>query len=174
MTLIVAVDHFILDGITMFHAMDVLSRFSACYIVPDVSVHHALVASESCWLSQSRQPVRVQGDQAFNVEEFPGYLKMFDVKFNQIPSRRHSKNPVESKHRVIRNIFLHLKSAFPHIALDLLAYQAVRVSNDLYGTDVLFAFELAKGFSKPLSVRDMPKSISNDLRNAHATLIAKR
>lgn len=85
-------------------------------------LHHAFVAFESRWLSQFCQSVYVQEDQAFNVEEFSGYLKMFVVKFNIIPSCWHSKNPAESKHHVNRNIRLRLKSAYLHTALYLLAY----------------------------------------------------
>lgn len=41
-------------------------------------------------------------------------------------------------------MFLRLKKVCATTALQLLAHQTVRLSNDLYGTHVVYTFELAK------------------------------
>ena len=74
---------------------------------------------------------------------------------------------LESKHRVIRDVFLRLKEARSDDsqkwmdALDV--QQAIRVSNDLYGSEVLSAQELAKGYSRPIEAGAKPKLLSQDI-----------
>lgn len=117
----------------------------------------------------------MHGDNAFNNNEFAEYIKQSHIKFRPVPPRRHSKNPLESKHNIIRSIFLRLNaSSDPQIPPELMAYRAIRISNDLYGSDVLSSFELAKGFTKPLDEKDGLNVISNDLIDAHDTIKAKR
>ena len=85
---------------------------------------------------------------------------------------------LESKHRVIRDVFLRLKEARSDDsqkwmdALDV--QQAIRVSNDLYGSEVLSAQELAKGYSRPIEAGAKPKLLSLDIVDAYQTLFAKR
>ena len=57
---------------------------------------------------------------------------------------------------------------------ELMAYRAIRISNDLYGSDVLSSFETAKGFTKPCDDKNGINVISKDLINAHDTIKAKR
>lgn len=60
-------------------------------------------------------------------------------------------NPIESKHGVIRSVFVRLKEAAGKGAnMPKLAYQAVSINNDLHGNDILSFYELAKGFTKPI------------------------
>lgn len=52
----VCVDHFYLDNIKLFHAMNMYSRFSAAVIVHDTSLTTAVVALETIWISQIWMP----------------------------------------------------------------------------------------------------------------------
>lgn len=143
------IDHFYLDKLRCFHVMDLYSRFSAACTVPDATLSSAILAFESTWMAQFWSPHAVRGDQAFNHDEFHKYLSNGDISFQPILSRNHQNNALEPQHGVIRSIFLRLKSAHPEENSALLAVLAVTISNDLYGSDIASAFELAKGFSKP-------------------------
>lgn len=52
--------------------------------------------------------------------------------------------------------------------------QAVRISNDLYGSHILSAFELAKGYSPPIDFRNPPVPITDKIIDAHTILIVKQ
>ena len=171
---VVMVDHFYLDQLRVFHAMDSYSRFSADYVVPDASLESAVVAFESVWIGQFWPPDAVQGDQAFTGETFQQYLKSHGISFRPVPSRRHHKNTLEPKHGIIRSIYLRLQSASPTSNSAILALRAVSISNDLYGSDTLSAFELAKGFTKPVAADSELTPVPADLIYARDQLIAKR
>lgn len=53
-------------------------------------------------------------------------------------------------------------------------YQDVAISNDIYGSDILLAYELAKGLTKPIEPSESPNPLPDDLRRAHDELVAKR
>lgn len=88
-------------------------------------------------------------DTAFDSDEFKEHLVRHGTEFRPIPSRRHSKNVLESKHGVIRNVFLGILQENDDNA-QLSALQAVSISKDLYGSHILSSFELVKGFNKPV------------------------
>lgn len=102
------------------------------------------------------------------------FLSRFDVEMRPVPPRRHAKNAIEPRNRTIRSMFLRLKNAEPDLSDNLHAIRAIRISNDLYGSDTLSAYEMAKGFTKPLCVDQKPRPVDEELRNAHDELIAKR
>ncbi len=52
--------------------------------------------------------------------------------------------------------------------------QALRISNDLYGNDVMSASELAKGYTRPVQPGNFPVQVPPEIRKAHETLLAKR
>ena len=170
---VVCVDHFYLNGLCLFHAMDSVTRYSGCSIVPDTSLEAAVVAYESCWLCQFWPPSTVLGDAAFKRDVFINFLRMNDTEFCPIPPRRHNKNVLESKHGVIRGIFLRLLNEDQSNA-ELAAVQAVPISNDLYGSDILSSFEMAKGFTKPVVSDAQARPLHPDLMNAQLQLEAKR
>lgn len=124
-------------------------------------------------MSQFWLPVSVQGDKAFAHGSFRKFLDESGVSFRLVPPRRHSKNPLESKHGIIRSIYLKLRVADPEGSSELHALRAVAVSNDLYGNDVMSSFELAKGFTKPVADGSVC-TIPEDVVDAHNRLQAKR
>lgn len=94
-----------------------------------------------------------------------------------MPPRRHNKNILESKHGVIREIFLRLKNENSNAAYTtdfLLVQQSFRISNDLYGNDELSAHELAKGYTRPVIAGTYPVLVPRELIEAQKTLASKR
>lgn len=174
---VVCVDHFFLDAHCVFHLMDSVARYSAGDVVSDVSMKTAIPVIESQWISPFWTPKAILFDPAFDNEPFREYLGNHDIEPRPIPPRRHNKNVIESKHRIIRDIYLRLKSTVPDCTEDhqkLLIQQALRISNDLYGTDVCSAHELAKGYTRPIASGEFPATIPEEILNAHHELIAKR
>ena len=76
----------------------------------------------------------------------------------------------------IRDIFLRLlenennEDTMPQ----LIVQEALRISNDLYGNDVMSSHELAKGYTHPIHPNGPIVVVSDDITAAHETLIAKR
>ena len=170
---VVCVDHLHLDDITVFHIMDAATRYSSGAVVESKSISECSYQFEQNWIAQFWSPHTVVGDKAYDCEECLSYRSGFGSKFRLVPRQRHNKNPMESKHKVIRDIFIRLKSANQDKSSSLLAQQAIRISNDLYGNDVVSAHELAKGYTRPVqsgSLFHLPDAVSN----AHDELIGKR
>eukprot|EP00171_Calliarthron_tuberculosum_P017605 IDg17605t1 len=79
-------------------------------VVPDTSMNFAIEAIESQWISPFWAPEIVLFDLAFNNTNFKKYLSSYSIEPRPIPPRRHNKNVLESKHRVIRDVYLRLKA----------------------------------------------------------------
>lgn len=160
--------------------MDSATRFSAGFIVEYMKLSSSILAFETCWVSQFWIPGSVHAYDAFNRTKFRDYLTSHNIAFRPVPPRRHRKNAIESKNGIIRSIFLRLNQAAlvdptQTSATDtrLLVLKYVSISNDLYGSEICSAFELAKGFTKPLT-EDGLTELPEDLREAHVNLQAKR
>ena len=107
-------------------------------------------------------------------KDFTDFLSLRDITARPIPARRHNKNVIESRHKVIRDIFVCIRSDNAAYIETMSARQAIRISNDLYGNDVRSCHEFAKGFTRPIESGTLPKIIPQDVREAGATLRAKR
>lgn len=171
---VVCVDHFHLDGVTLFHAMDTATRFSSAYVVESTGLDQAVLAFESCWLSQFWPPTCIHADTGFCKGEFAEMTKLYDIKLRPTPPNRHQKNMLEPRHGPIRSIFIRLRHASPTEPLPVLALRAVRVSNDIYGSDVISAYEAAKGYTRPINSCMPPVPVDHELVEAHSNLVARR
>ena len=69
-------------------------------------------------------PTTVLGDVALGYDEFKQFLTTLDIEFQKIPPSRQNKNKLESKHGVIRSVFLRLLNEKEDNA-ELAAMQAV-------------------------------------------------
>lgn len=168
---VVCVDHFYLDEIRLMHCMDLVSRFSAIQVVDSATLADAVAAFEACLVSYFWYPESIHVDKTFAVGDFKTYMDEVGISFRPVPPGRHSKNAIESKHNVIRSIYLRLKDAAvdrhnPRYA----SYKAVSISNDLYGNDTLSAFEMAKGYTKPVMCKTALSEVPDDDIDAHEKL----
>ena len=154
--------------------MDAYTRFPVVSVVPDTGTEFAIAVLDSHWISQFWNPTAIQFDQAFYNEPFHDYLEVFGIEYRPIPARRHNKDVLESKHKVIGDMSLRLSSDGGVIDSKIIAQQPIRISNDLYWTDVCSSFELAKEFTRPLETGQLPKIVPEDLLNARDTIMAKR
>lgn len=171
---VVCVDHFFLDDHVLFHIMDTSTRYSAAAIVSSTNLTEAIRAFETLWISQFWAPQSVHADGAFQQPKFVDYLARHAISIRPVPPRRHQKNMIEPRHGSIRAIFLRLRQHDDKFPSDLCALEAVRLSNDLYGTDVASAFELAKGYTRPLHPKSHVCPIPPEIVEAHVDLLAKR
>lgn len=116
----------------------------------------------------------VHADGAFCKSAFDAMLKTYDIKLHKVPQNRNQMSMLEPRHGPIRSIFIGLRHADLDVPLPVLALRAVRVSNDLYGSDVISAFETAKGFTRPVLSDASPVPVDLELIKAHANLAARR
>lgn len=98
-------------------------------------------------------------------------MKSFGPKVDPITPRRHQKNVLESKHEILRPIFLRQKAADASVCKRVHIETAFDVSNQLYGFDVTSAYELSHIFTNPLNI--YPTLLSDDLYKAHEMLAVK-
>ena len=119
-------------------------------------------------------PNSIQFDQAFAGKEFNDFLSLHGNNPRPIPARRNYKNFIESKHNVIRDIFLRIKSFNTDFSEIMTVQQAFRISNDLCGCDTCSEDELAKGFTRPITPGTLPKLVPKEIATARETMMAKR
>lgn len=98
---LVCVDHLHLNEMRVFHMMDASTRYSVGSVVQDTSMNSAILLFESLWISAFWEPKAAQFDQAFDNSIFTTYLEKHNIEARPIPARRHNKNVLESKHKII-------------------------------------------------------------------------
>lgn len=170
---VVCVDHFFPENLDVFYVMDAKTRYSSGCIVSSTNMHEAVAAFDSHWVSTFWPPGSVQADQSFNSKEFKSYLNIFDIKLRPVPPYRHSNNVLESKHRILRDIYIRLRSESPSCDPRVLVSRMFRISNDLYGNDTASAHEMARCYTRPVS-HHQPLMLPDDIRVAQENLLAKR
>lgn len=74
---------------------------------------------------------------------------MYGTTIRPVPPGGHEKNSIESWHRTISSIFLQLQCSSISSCNSILAIRATQISNDLYMSDVMSAYETAKGLTCP-------------------------
>lgn len=130
-------DHFFLDGIGIFHAMDSATHYFVGVVCADLSLDSVINALKTVCLGSFWAPRSVQGDGSFGHDDFILVLGKQYIAFRPVLSRRHSDSVLESKHGVMRSIFLHFIHANPAVAAEQAARQSIRISNDLYSTHLI-------------------------------------
>lgn len=176
---VVCIDHFFLDKFKVFHIMDSQTRYSVGAVVPDEKMENAVELIDTLWFSPFWVPRKVIFDQAFNNSEFLEFAKHNQFETVALPPRRHNKNVIESKHKIIRDIYIRLKDQAESenaksVNVKNLIQHAIRVSNDLYGNSVMSAQELAKGYTRPVTPDTPTINIPNEIRQAQEKLQARR
>lgn len=98
-------------------------------------------------------------------------LNIYDVKLRPVPLNRHQKM-LELRHGPIRFIYIRLRHDDPDTSPAVPAVRAVRISNDLYGSDIRSACEADKGHSCPIDSDISPGLVDKELLKAHIHIIA--
>ncbi len=144
------IDYMWLDGNPVLHLMEHPHRFSIGVPVESTSVDVAIDVIEARWFTEFWVPQIVKFDIQFDTDAFNNFLQENDITPHKIPARRHNKLSMESKHRVLRDIYIRLKHAAPDESFNRRVARTFRISNDLYGNGVMSAYESAKGFTSPI------------------------
>lgn len=168
------IDHLFLEKTPVLHAMEAQGRFSLVAPVASTSIPHAIEFMETRYFTELWPPAAIHEDAAFYATEFPEWCTSHDITFHPIPARRHNKLSIESKHRILREIFIRLRAALPDAPLPLLVARMFEASNKLYGNSVMSSHEYVKGFTKPLRPSSAPIRIPPDLRAAQDELIQRK
>lgn len=69
-------------------------------------------------------------------------------------------------------MFLRRRQANANISPQLDEFQAILISNDLYGNDFVSAFKLAKGYSRPID-SSLVNLLLPDIIESHVALMQK-
>lgn len=103
-------------------------------------------------------------------------LKLYEIGLRPIPPSWHQKNMLEPRHGLTRSIFIRLHHASLETPLPVLALHAVRVSNDLYWSNVVCAYKAAKGYTHPVHTElpSVPEDTDLLELEAHNNLVARR
>lgn len=108
---LVCIDHMYLEESFVLHVMDAATRYSASLTVPTSSMDFAITSFDYLWMSSFWATDTFLADLAFDSEQLKSYMQNIGCELRLIPARRHNKRILESKHRIIRYIYLHLQHA---------------------------------------------------------------
>lgn len=172
---VVCIDHLFLEDNCLLHCMDLVKRYSAALFVETTVLKEAIIGFEAFWISQFWYLDAIRADLAFHKGESKANSDRLGIPLQRVPTRRHSKDAIDSKHNIIHSIFIRLKEAAgSEFDPALASYQAVTISNDLYGNDTVSSFELEKGFTHPITSKPLDLTVPHDLRQAGDELQARR
>lgn len=157
------------------HFMDLVSIFSTVYIFDSTPLKDEFLVFGSSWVSQFWYPDSIQADKTFPIGDFQAHIEKLGITVRPLSPGSHIINKIESKHRVIRSIYLPLKeSAREQHDTRLALYRSVSISSYFYGNDIILAFNLSKGFTKHLLRSPLEDFILDEVVMSHENLQAKR
>lgn len=95
-------DHLLLGMSAVFHIIDYKARFSVAGFVSSTNHQEPVRKFEGEGMSADWAPGEIQCDEAFNRGQFLENANSNGIYLRTVPPRRHSKNVMESKYRVLR------------------------------------------------------------------------
>lgn len=119
-------------------------------VVDLTALSKAVQAFETTWIPIFWYTKEVIRESAFVYGEFRVYLNTLRITFDLVPSGRHRKNTIESKHSVIPSIYLRPMTANNNKDHILNAMKALNISNEISGTITASAYEVARRYTKPI------------------------
>lgn len=155
----VCVDYFWFEDKRLFHNMDHYSRYSAAQQVSTTSLAEGNFVFENLWVAQLWFSKEVRGGPASRFYIFTAFLALYNIASAPVPPRRHFKKFIETKHNISKVIYFRLINAAPNCDFKLRALPAYRISNEIYGSDTLSTYEIAKGFTNRLVFRFFPRRL---------------
>lgn len=171
---VICIEQLFLKSLKVFHIMDPISRHSAGAVVESTSMRSSILAIECQWVTPFWYPQTVLYDPVFHYSKFWSYLRILKVSFCPLSPRKRKKNVLEPKHRVIPDNCLHLRSAKWNTSDQLLVLQKLRVSDDLYESDIMPEDELARRYTIPIVPDQFPIKVPKEIISVHDHMIAKR
>ncbi len=106
------IDYFHLGNMRICLIMDAATCYSVGAAETDIGMESSINVFYSHWISHFWAPNSIQFDQAFDDDIFRNFFNLYGIEFRPITVRRHNKNVTESKHKIIRDIFIRLESEF--------------------------------------------------------------
>lgn len=120
-----------LDEHRLLHMMDTNIRFSAGILCDEMTRNTSARGLLAFWITQFWTPHVVREHNTLNRKSSMDFVKTVGSNFEPLPARPYQKNILKSKHGVIRSIYLRLKEAEPDAKTEILAIQAIDISNQL-------------------------------------------
>ena len=121
--------------------MDASSRYSAETAALDTVMEAAIEVLYSHWIYPVWAPKSIHFDKAFGSNYLKKYLSLQDINVRPISARRHDKNVIELKHKVIRDIFYSSNRIMMNSAKNLATQRTISMSKHLYGDDICSSHE---------------------------------
>lgn len=119
------------------------------------------------WIYNHGSPRILSADDEFNRSVITNALKSQEIELKPRPTRRHNKcGLVERKNGTMKKIVERLANSDEQSDVELLVSKAAFLSNCLYGSKVMSAFELAKGYATSI-VGNPSRKIPAEILNAH-------
>lgn len=134
----------------LLHSVDHVSRYSAAFMMSSFPMNESTFWLEACWLSQLWLPESFKVDSAFAKHVSKNKSNKEDIEYRNFLSSRHSNNLIWSKHSVIKSIFIMLINTSLVQDGRSNSFQAISISNDLYGIDIVPPIEVAWGYKNPV------------------------
>lgn len=106
---VLCTDHLYLEYVLLMYLMDFTTWYSSALVVTSNNLKEAIIFLEASWVLQFWYPDSIRAYKAFQVDAFKEYADKLRIAIHPVPPGRHSKNTIESKHNVIRSIFMRLK-----------------------------------------------------------------
>lgn len=156
------------------HVVDVGTGFSEVRLVETRRADNLLSELDMAWIYAHGSPDVLSADDEFNRPTIRKELAARAIGFKPRPSRRHNKcGVIERKHGTVKRILERLAKADNDSKPKLLVAKSCFLSNCLYGSKIMSAFELAKGYV-PSIVGNPTRKIPQDLLDAHKQQAAIR
>lgn len=140
---IICIDHVLLHGLQVLQVMHTSTRYLVGTVVSALSVLGSIAALEVVWFLPFWPVLFLYGDYAFANAEFRQFVESISSSLCLVPSQRHSKKVLELRNGAVRSTFLQLKKHYLEIDGRLLAVRKIRISNDLFCSDVICGFGMA-------------------------------
>lgn len=159
---------------TSIHIVDVGTGFSEIKIVDTRRADRLIEELDAIWICAHGAPEALSGDDEFNRAPIRSALQIRGIRFKPRPSRRHNKcGIIERKNGTIKRILERLVKADGVSNVNILLARACFLSNCMYGSKLMSAFELAKGYT-PSVMGNPSKLIPHDVLEAHKQQTATR
>lgn len=102
----------------VLHIMDTKTRLSAGVICADTLLSNAIYALQIGWLTPFWIPASIRAGDGFNHTKFIYFVKSIGSQFEPILPRHHNKNVLDSKHSILRLVFIPLSQEKPVLLMN--------------------------------------------------------